>query len=309
MRKKIAIVIPSFNEEGNIEIMAKSIKDTMQVLPYDYELIFVDDGSSDNTLIKLKELSQSFDNLFFVELSRNFGHQNALKAGVDIANANAVITMDGDMQHPPELIPELLKKWEDGYDVVYTRREDDKSNSFIKSKTSKGFYSVMNYLSEVKFEPGTADFRLMDEKVVAVFTDFSENELFIRGLVSWLGFKQFALDYVPAERFSGKSKYTMKRMMRFAIQGITSFSTRPLHIAIFLGIGLSFFAFVFYIGYVLYSMYFGNVISGWASVISTIVFFGGLNLIVLGIIGMYIGKLFIQSKQRPNYLIRSTNYK
>ena len=309
MRKKIAIVIPSFNEEGNIEIMAKSIKDTMQVLPYDYEVIFVDDGSSDNTLIKLKELSQSFDNLFFVELSRNFGHQNALKAGVDIANANAVITMDGDMQHPPELIPELLKKWEEGYDVVYTRREDDKSNSFIKSKTSKGFYSVMNYLSEVKFEPGTADFRLMDEKVVAVFTDFSENELFIRGLVSWLGFKQFALDYVPAERFSGKSKYTMKRMMRFAIQGITSFSTRPLHIAIFLGIGLSFFAFVFYIGYVLYSMYFGNVISGWASVISTIVFFGGLNLIVLGIIGMYIGKLFIQSKQRPNYLIRSTNYK
>lgn len=309
MRKKIAIVIPSFNEEGNIEIMAKSIKETMQVLPYDYELIFVDDGSSDNTLIKLKELSQSFDNLFFVELSRNFGHQNALKAGVDIANANAVITMDGDMQHPPELIPELLKKWEEGYDVVYTRREDDKSNSFIKSKTSKGFYSVMNYLSEVKFEPGTADFRLMDEKVVAVFTDFSENELFIRGLVSWLGFKQFALDYVPAERFSGKSKYTMKRMMRFAIQGITSFSTRPLHIAIFLGIGLSFFAFFFYIGYVLYSMYFGNVISGWASVISTIVFFGGLNLIVLGIIGMYIGKLFIQSKQRPNYLIRSTNYK
>ena len=309
MRKKIAIVIPSFNEEGNIEIMAKSIKDTMQVLPYDYEVIFVDDGSSDNTLIKLKELSQSYDNLFFVELSRNFGHQNALKAGVDIANANAVITMDGDMQHPPELIPELLKKWEEGYDVVYTRREDDKSNSFIKRKTSKGFYSVMNYLSEVKFEPGTADFRLMDEKVVAVFTDFSENELFIRGLVSWLGFKQFALDYIPAERFSGKSKYTMKKMMRFAIQGITSFSTRPLHIAIFLGVGLSLFAFVFYIGYVLYSMYFGHVISGWASVISTIVFFGGLNLIVLGIIGMYIGKLFIQSKQRPNYLIRSTNYK
>lgn len=309
MKKKIAIVIPSFNEEGNIEIMAKSIKDMMQVLPYDYELIFVDDGSSDNTLIKLKELSQSYDNLFFVELSRNFGHQNALKAGVDIANANAVITMDGDMQHPPELIPELLKKWEEGYDVVYTRREDDKSNSYFKRKTSKGFYSVMNYLSEVNFEPGTADFRLMDEKVVAVFTDFSENELFIRGLVSWLGFKQFALDYVPAERFSGKSKYTMKKMMRFAIQGITSFSTRPLHIAIFLGIGLSFFAFVFYIGYVLYSMYFGHVISGWASVISTIVFFGGLNLIVLGIIGMYIGKLFIQSKQRPNYLIRSTNYK
>ena len=168
MNKKIAIVIPSFNEEGNIEIMVKSIKDTMQSLPYDYEVIFVDDGSIDATLVKLKELSVSNEKLFFVELSRNFGHQNALKAGVDIAKANAVITMDGDMQHPPELIPELVKKWEEGYDVVYTRREDDKNNYYLKRKTSKGFYKAMNYLSEVNFEPGTADVRLMDEKVVAV---------------------------------------------------------------------------------------------------------------------------------------------
>ena len=150
-------------------------------------------------------------------------------------------------------------------------------------------------------------FRLMDKKVVAVFTDFSENELFIRGLVNWLGFKQFAIDYQPAERFSGQSKYTVKKMMQFALQGITSFSTRPLHIAIFLGFGLTIFAFLFYSVYVLYSIYFGHVISGWTSVIATIVFFGGLNLIVLGIIGMYIGKLFMQSKQRPNYLVRSTN--
>jgi dolichol-phosphate mannosyltransferase len=308
MKRKIAIVIPSFNEEGNIEVMVNSLHSVLQELPYEYELIFVDDGSSDKTLDTLKKLSSTDEKLFFIELSRNFGHQNALKAGVDIAKANAVITMDGDMQHPPELIPQLIQKWEEGYDVVYTRREDNQKVSYFKKKTSKSFYNLMNYLSEVNFEPGTADFRLMDEKVVSVFADFSENELFIRGLVSWLGFKQFAIDYVPAERFSGKSKYTVKKMMRFAIQGITSFSTRPLHIAIFMGIGLSFFAFVFYVGYVLYSMYFGHIISGWASVISTIVFFGGLNLIVLGIIGMYIGKLFIQSKQRPNYLIRSTNY-
>jgi polyisoprenyl-phosphate glycosyltransferase len=309
MNKKIAIVIPSYNEEGNIEVLVKALHDVLQKLPYDYDLIFVDDGSSDLTLQTLRNLSENDKNLFYIELSRNFGHQNALKAGVDSANANAVITMDGDMQHPPDLIPLLLQKWEEGYDVVYTRREDDKKLSYFKKKTSKSFYNIMNYLSEVKFEPGTADFRLMDEKVVQVFSDFSENELFIRGLVSWLGFKQFAIDYKPADRFSGKSKYTVKRMMRFAIQGITSFSTRPLHIAIFLGIGLSLFAFIFYISYVLYSIYFGHVISGWASVITTIVFFGGLNLLVLGIIGMYIGKLFIQSKQRPNYLIRSTNYK
>ena len=164
----------------------------------------------------------------------------------------------------------------------------------------------MNKLSEVKFEPGTAHFRLMDKKVVAVFSDFSENELFIRGIINWIGFDQYALQYKPSPRFSGKSKYTLGKMIRFALQGITAFSTRPLHIAIFLGLGLSVFAFVFYIGYVVYSIYFGDVISGWATVITTVVFFGGLNLTVLGIIGIYIGKLFIQSKRRPNYLIKQT---
>ena len=309
MKKKIAIVIPSYNEEGNIDIMVHSLHEVLSKLPYDYDLIFVDDGSSDATLDKLKTLSVTDSKLFYVELSRNFGHQNALKAGVDLAKADAVITMDGDLQHPPNLVPTLLQKWEEGFDVVYTIREEDKNLSFFKKKTSKGFYHLMNQLSEIKFEPGTADFRLMDAKVVAVFSNFSENELFIRGLVNWLGFKQFAISYHPANRFSGSSKYTFKKMLRFALQGITSFSIRPLYIAIYLGIGLSVFAFLFYIGYVIYSMYFGHIISGWASVISTIVFFGGLNLVVLGIIGMYIGKLFMQSKNRPNYLIRNTNYK
>jgi glycosyltransferase involved in cell wall biosynthesis len=307
--KKIAVVIPSFNEEGNIDVMVQSLHQVLDNLNYDYDLIFVDDGSSDRTLEKLKSLSQFDDKLFYIELSRNFGHQNALKAGIDMANADAVITMDGDMQHPPELLPEILQKWEEGYDVVYTKREEDDHQSYFKKKTSRGFYDLMNKLSEIKFEPGTADFRLMDEKVVAVFSNFSENELFIRGLVNWLGFKQYAIDYKPSKRFSGASKYTLKRMMRFALQGITSFSIRPLYLAIYLGITLSLFAFIFYVGYVFYSVYFGHVISGWASVISTVVFFGGLNLIVLGIIGMYIGKLFMQSKNRPNYLIRSTNYK
>ena len=307
MPKKIAIVIPTYNEEGNIGVMVNALHQVCKQLPYSFDFIFVDDGSNDSSLQKLKEISLTNTSVFYIELSRNFGHQNALKAGVDSAKADAVITMDGDMQHPPELIPTLIKKWEDGYDVVYTRRAEDKSLSFFKKKTSSGFYKIMNYLSEVNFEQGTADFRLMDKKVAEVFSDFSENELFIRGLVNWLGFKQYAIDYQPAERFSGTSKYTVKKMMQFALQGITSFSTRPLHIAIFLGFGLTIFAFLFYSIYVLYSIYFGHVISGWTSVIATIVFFGGLNLIVLGIIGMYIGKLFMQSKQRPNYLIRSTN--
>lgn len=307
LQKKISIVIPSYNEEGNIKIIINALHEVLQKLNYRYELIFVDDGSSDKTLSILQEMSKTDFNLFFIELSRNFGHQNALKAGLDIASGDCIITMDGDMQHPPDLISQLIQKWEEGYDVVYTRRLEDKKLPAFKKITSKYFYKFINYISEIKIEEGTADFRLMDKKVSKVFFAFSENELFIRGLVNWVGFNQFAIDYKPAERFSGNSKYTFKKMMQFALKGITSFSIRPLYLSIFLGISIFVLSLIFYILYVFYSIYFGHVISGWASVIFTIVIFGGLNLIVLGIIGVYVGKLFMQSKQRPNYLIRDTN--
>lgn len=307
LQKKISIVIPSFNEEGNIKIIVNALNEVLQKLNYRYELVFVDDGSSDKTLSILQEISAADSNVFFIELSRNFGHQNALKAGLDLASGDCIITMDGDMQHPPELIPQLIQKWEEGYDIVYTRRLEDKKLPVFKKITSKYFYKFINSISEIKIEEGTADFRLMDKKVATVFFAFSENELFIRGLVNWVGFNQFAIDYKPAERFSGNSKYTVKKMMQFALKGITSFSIRPLYISIFLGISIFFLSLLFYILYVFYSIYFGHVISGWASVIFTIVIFGGLNLIVLGIIGVYVGKLFMQSKQRPNYLIRDTN--
>jgi glycosyltransferase involved in cell wall biosynthesis len=307
LQKKISIVIPSFNEEGNIKIIINALNEVLQKLKYRYELIFVDDGSSDKTLTILQEISATDSNVFYIELSRNFGHQNALKAGLDLASGDCIITMDGDMQHPPEMIPQLIEKWEEGYDIVYTRRLEDKNLPAFKKITSKYFYKFINYISEIKIEEGTADFRLMDKKVSTVFFAFSENELFIRGLVNWVGFKQYAIDYKPAERFSGNSKYTVKKMMQFALKGITSFSIRPLYISIFLGISLFFLSLLFYILYVFYSIYYGHVISGWASVIFTIVIFGGLNLIVLGIIGVYVGKLFMHSKQRPNYLIRDTN--
>jgi glycosyltransferase involved in cell wall biosynthesis len=311
MNKSIAIVIPSYNEGTNIDVLVNALNETVSNLSYDFKFVFVDDGSSDDTIAILKEKAKLHDNIFYVELSRNFGHQNALKAGIDLVknDADAIISMDGDMQHPPKIIPKLIQKWEEGYEVVYTIREEDKKLSYFKNKSSNMFYGLMNKLSDIKFEPGTADFRLIDKKVAQVFSDFSENELFIRGIINWVGFKQFAVNYEPNERFSGKSKYTFGKMMRFAIQGITSFSTKPLSMAIILGISLSVLAFIFYIGYVIYSIYYGHVISGWASVITTVVFFGGLNLVVLGIIGVYIGKLFMQSKGRPNYLISNTNYK
>ncbi|WP_353168990.1 glycosyltransferase family 2 protein [Flavobacterium sp.] len=311
MIKSIAIVIPSYNEATNIDVLIHALNETIKNINYTFKFIFVDDGSSDKTVAILKEKSKEHQHVFYLELSRNFGHQNALKAGIDLVknDADAIISMDGDMQHPPNIIPKLIEKWEEGFEVVYTIREEDKKLGFIKNKTSNLFYGLMNKLSEIKFEPGTADFRLIDKKVAQVFSDFTENELFIRGIINWVGFKQFAIHYEPNERYSGKSKYTLGKMMRFAVQGITSFSTKPLSMAIILGICLSVMAFIFYISYVLYSIYYGHVISGWASVITTVVFFGGLNLVVLGIIGVYIGKLFMQSKGRPNYLISSTNYK
>ena len=305
--KKISIVIPSFNEEGNIPIMVETLHKVIKPLNFEYELIFVDDGSKDATISILKELAATDENLYYIELSRNFGHQNALMAGLDKATGDAVITMDGDLQHPPELIPSLIQKWEEGYEVVYTRRLENKNLPAFKKITSKYFYRFINYISEIEIEPGTADFRLMDKKVAKVFFTFTENELFIRGLINWVGFKQFAIDYKPSDRFSGSSKYTVKKMLQFALKGITSFSIRPLYLSIFLGISISFFATIFYLIYVFYSIYFGHVISGWSSVIFTVVFFGGLNLIVLGIIGVYVGKLFMQSKNRPNYIISETN--
>jgi glycosyltransferase involved in cell wall biosynthesis len=306
MRRKISVVIPSFNEEGNIEVLATRLINVLKTVPYTYEVIFVDDGSSDGTLDRLKTLSGLDNNLFYLELSRNFGHQNALKAGYDYADGDCVISMDGDMQHPPELIPQFLEKWEEGYDVVYTCREYQDEATIFKQKTSDLFYKMMNSLSDTKLEKGTADFRLIDRSVANVLTSLNENGLFIRGLVKWLGFKQFAIHYQCEARFSGKSKYNLKKMVKFAVQGITAFSVRPLYMATGIGLFFSVVA-VLYIPYILISYFTGHVVSGWTSILATVVFFGGIQLMVLGIIGMYLGKLFMQSKQRPNYIIRSTN--
>lgn len=306
MKKLVSIVIPAYNEADNIFVISEGLKKVFAGINYNYELILVDDGSSDQTLERIKNYAATAENVYFLEFSKNFGHQLAVKAGMDHAFGDCVISMDCDMQHPPELIPEMLKKWEEGFEVVYTIREEDKSLSKGKRGSSSLFYKVLNWLSDIELEPGAADFRLLDQKVVNVFRNFHENEPFLRGLVKWLGFKQFAIRYNPAARFSGKSKYTLKKMFRLALHGVTSFSIKPLYSAVYLGFILS-LASVLYIPYVLYAFVNNVEVSGWASVIMTIVFFGGLQLIILGIIGIYVGKMFMQTKNRPNYIIRSTN--
>jgi polyisoprenyl-phosphate glycosyltransferase len=306
MTKKISIVVPACNEEGNIPVLVDALENVLSKLNYDYQLIFVDDGSTDGTLALLKAISISKPHIRYIGLSRNFGHQNALKAGLDLAGGDAVIMMDGDMQHPPELIPIMLEEWEAGNDIVYTIRKDHQDMPMMKRKTSNMFYNLINNLSDIELEQGTADFRLMDRRVVNVFREFKETDLFLRGLVKWMGFQQSGIEYEPAERLKGKSKYTMKKMIRFALQGITSFSTKPLYIATYLGMCFSLIS-LLYVPYIIYSYYFGHAISGWTSIIATIAFFGGLQLMILGIIGMYLGKLFQQSKQRPHYIVKETN--
>lgn len=306
MKRKISIVIPSFNEAGNITELVQRLTMVLNALPYNYDVIFIDDGSSDDTLEILKSLNTINNNLYYLELSRNFGHQNALKAGYDYAEGDCIISMDGDLQHPPELIPQFLEKWEDGFDVVYSTREYQDDATFFKTKTSDIFYNMINSLSDTKLEKGTADFRLIDRKVANVLVQLNENGLFMRGLIKWLGFKQYAINYQADPRFSGKSKYTFKRMIRFAVEGITAFSVRPLNIAIGIGAFFSFMS-LLYIPYIAWTLIYGHEVRGWASVLASVVFFGGMQLMVMGIIGLYLGKMFMQSKNRPNYIVRSTN--
>ena len=304
--KKIAIIVPIYNEKENIHLMLNALTDVLKNLPYTYSITFVSDGSDDGTNEVLKELATTNNHVFFINLSKNFGHQNALKAGLDLSDGDVVVSLDGDLQHPPNIIPELIKYWEQGYDIVYTIRKDHKEIPALKRRTSNLFYKVMNKLSDIEVESGSADFRLMDKDVVAVCRNFTEIDLFWRGLIKWIGFKQIGIEYEPAERKFGYSKYTYKKMMQFALKGITSFSVKPLNIATYLGFTFSLGA-LLYIPYILYSLWFGHPISGWASVLATVVFFGGLQLMILGIIGMYLGKLFKQSKRRPHYIIKETN--
>ncbi|EKT3956853.1 glycosyltransferase family 2 protein [Flavobacterium psychrophilum] len=310
LNNKISIVIPCFNESLNISKIINEIENVFAEITYDFELIFVDDGSIDDSVSILKTEAENKSFVKYIEFSRNFGKDQALKAGIDIAKGDALVTIDADLQHPPALIKEMIKKWENGYEVIYAFRKENNPDASFKNRIgSKVFYKLVNYLSDINLENGIADYRLMDKKVIKSLKNINEYELFLRGMVKWIGFKQIGIPYIPEQRFAGESTYSIKLLIKLALHGITSFSTKPLYLSIYLGFLLSGIGFLFYCTYVFYSLFYSLAISGWASVIFTIVFFGGLNLIVLGIVGIYVGKIFMQSKGRPNYLIKETNYK
>ena len=307
--KIIDIVVPCYNESENIIAFYRQVRKvfTEKLSNYDYLFIFVNDGSSDNSLNILKQLAAEDERVKYLSFSRNFGHQLAVKAGLDIAFGDAVISLDADLQHPPSLIPELVKQWEAGNQVVATLRTYPADTPKKKQKTSQQFYKLLNMLSDIEIKEGSADFRLLDRAVVKVIRTMKENEPFLRGIVPWVGFKQCYVPYTEQARFAGESKYTVKKMMNLALSGVTAFSVKPLYIAVLLGFGFSLLS-LLYIPYVIYAFVSGTEISGWASLIMTIVFFGGLQLIILGIIGIYIGKIFKQTKDRPNYIIQESSF-
>lgn len=304
----ISIIIPCYNEEGNIGILHERIKESLPEYPIEY--IFVDDNSSDNTLKILEEISKKDKNVKYVSFSRNFGHQSALRAGLEYATGDCVISMDADLQHPPELLQQLIDKWKEGYYVVYTVRKDIENVSKFKKFTSSMFYKLINNLSDIEIKEGAADFRLIDKKIVRILIDdITEYHLFYRGLISWLGYKQTYIEYIPNKRHSGKTKYSFLKMINFAIDGITSFSIRPLKLAILLGLSLSVFSAIYGFYALAADIFTDETQKGWTSVMLVILFIGGITMILLGIIGEYIGKLYIQSKKRPYFLIKDTNIK
>lgn len=304
--KRICIIIPCYNEQENLLYLNQKLQETFKspfCSKYIFRILFINDGSTDETLDEIIELRKKNSNIDFISFSRNFGHQQAIKAGIDHARADAVITMDADLQHPPELFPEMIKFWEEGFDVINTRNSSNKNQSPFKKITSKSFYVLLNLLSYVKIEPGTADFKLIDKKVLEQLRKLNEQNLFLRGTIPWLGFKQYTIEYSPGERKFGQTKYTLQKMFSLALAGITSFSIKPLRISIFFGLILSALAIV----YMIYALYIGlftdEAIQGWPSVIVSVLFIGGLQLLMLGIIGEYLGKLFLENKKRPTYII------
>lgn len=302
--EKFSIIIPVYNEESNISTIYERILKVLSGMDVSgYEIIFVSDGSTDGSEKAIKDLGEKDEGVKGLFFSRNHGHQFALKAGLDHSNGDAVASMDADLQHPPELLPEMYEKWQEGYDIVQTIRKETEGVGPFKKITAKLYYSFLNFFSDVDVVDGAADFRILDRKVVEVLSGFSESNLFMRGLIPYVGFKIAYIDFVAADRFSGTSKYTVKKMFHFAVDGLMGFSIKPLRMATHLGIFMSAFSMV-YIVYVLISKYMlQNTVQGWSSVVCIVSLLGGIQLICLGIIGEYVGRAFMELKQRPQYII------
>ncbi|TVX95487.1 glycosyltransferase family 2 protein [Cohnella terricola] len=305
MRKScfLSVVVPMYNEEEVIEVTYRRLKAVLDKLGETYEIVFVNDGSRDKTSDIVRSFCEADRNVKLVEFARNFGHQIAVTAGMDHSSGRTVVLIDADLQDPPELIADMVAKWREGYDVVYGKRIERKGESWFKKTTAAMFYRLLRSMTSVNIPVDTGDFRLMDRKVCDALTSMRERSRFIRGMVSWVGFKQTSVDYVRDERFAGETKYPLRKMIRLSLDAMTSFSTKPLKIAGILGFILSAVGFV-YLFVVLYQRLFTDTTTqGWTSMIAISLLFHGITLSLLGVLGEYIGRIYEEAKGRPLYLV------
>ncbi len=304
---EISIIIPIYNEEGNIFLLYERLHTIIQKLGVSFELIFVNDGSKDQSMFLIKQLAEKDNRVKFVNFSRNFGHQVAVSAGLDASSGLSVVIIDADLQDPPELILDLYAKLKEGYQVVYAKRKQREGETFLKKFTAKTFYRILKRITSVDIPVDTGDFRIMDRKVVDVLKAMPEKNKFLRGQISWIGFNQTFVEYDRNERNAGQTGYTYRKMFRFAMDGITSFSSFPLKVASVLGFAVSGISF-FIMLYALYVRFVnGHYVEGWTSLMISVLFMGGVQLICIGMIGEYLSRMSDNIRNRPLYIVSETN--
>lgn len=301
----LSIVIPMYFEEAVANECYKRIKEVVTKNGINHELVFVNDGSKDKTIDILKSIAEKDKAVKIIDFARNFGHQNAVTAGVLNAAGDAVVIIDADLQDPPELIIDMISKWQQGYDVVYAKRKKRKGETWFKLITAKCFYRFLAYMSEVKIPTDTGDFRLIDRKVVETFREMPERNRFIRGMISWVGYEQTYIEYERDERFAGVTKYPLKKMIKFASDGIIAFSSKPLKVVTGMGFITIVLTFIILIYSIVANLLGKATQPGWTSIMVAITFFGGVQMLSLGIIGEYISRIYDESKNRPLYIIKN----
>ncbi len=309
-KKTLSIIAPCYNEEANILDFYTAILKVMNEIPlYNFELICIDDGSTDSSLQKLLELHEKDPRVHVVEFSRNFGKEAALTAGIDMAKGDAVIPIDIDLQDPPILIFQFLRLWEKGAEVVLAKRVNRDSDSFLKRKSAELFYAFHNCLSKIKIPANAGDYRLMDRQVVDVIKTLPEKQRFMKGLFTWAGFKTEVVDYIREPRHAGEGKFSGWKLWNFALEGISSFSAIPLTFWFYFGLATVFCAMIFAFSIILKTFIYGIESPGYASIMVTIIFFGGLQFIGIGLLGEYIGRIYMETKNRPIYIIKKHHVK
>ncbi len=302
MKKLITIIIPAYNEEKVLPLLFKRLDDLAKNNEgYDFEFLFINDGSKDRTIDLIRQKSDKDTRVSYIDLSRNFGKERAMLAGFDYAKGDAMVIIDADLQDPPELIPKMIKLWEDGYDDVYAKRKSREGETWLKKSTSRWFYSILEKLSAVEIQRDTGDFRLLDRRAVEALKTLRENNRYTKGMFSWIGFKKKEIFYDRVSRAAGETKWNYPKLTNLAIEGITSFTTAPLRFSTYMGFIVSIFAFLWSAYLIIRKLFFSVDMTGYTSIMAAILLLGGVQLIAVGIIGEYIGRIFIETKDRPVY--------